>query len=208
MSHCWHTNTYPEKAVLICFVGNHCEEVAWTVAIDGERVQILTLCTNIPKHMSTTSFTEISGGKPGPSNPVRPGIAAGPRPQQQRELLICRGNLPTHTHVCVCIYKRKCLAIEDSMNKLNECLKVIGFFFWFFFLTLQLEDKRAEMERQFISMKVQYQSLQKQHAFSKQQLQRMKVLCLKGNIMLLLFKLGWIQLRVCYCVWMAGRRSK
>lgn len=44
-------------------------------------------------------------------------------------------------------------------------------------LTLQLEDKRAEMERQLISMKVQYQSLQKQHAFSKQQLQRMKVLC-------------------------------
>lgn len=41
----------------------------------------------------------------------------------------------------------------------------------------QLEDKRAEMERQLISMKVQYQSLQKQHAFSKQQLQRMKVLC-------------------------------
>lgn len=40
---------------------------------------------------------------------------------------------------------------------------------------LQLEDKRAEMERQLISMKVQYQSLQKQHAFSKQQLQRMKV---------------------------------
>lgn len=47
---------------------------------------------------------------------------------------------------------------------------------------LQLEDKRAEMERQLISMKVQYQSLQKQHAFSKQQLQRMKVLCVvKGN---------------------------
>ncbi len=42
--------------------------------------------------------------------------------------------------------------------------------------SLQLEDKRAEMERQLISMKVQYQSLQKQHAFSKQQLQRMKVL--------------------------------
>lgn len=40
---------------------------------------------------------------------------------------------------------------------------------------LQLEDKRVEMERQLISMKVQYQSLQKQHAFSKQQLQRMKV---------------------------------
>ncbi|KAE8277638.1 Protein Spindly-A [Larimichthys crocea] len=41
-------------------------------------------------------------------------------------------------------------------------------------LFAELEDKRAEMERQLISMKVQYQSLQKQHAFSKQQLQRMK----------------------------------
>lgn len=53
------------------------------------------------------------------------------------------------------------------------------------FVTLQLEDKRAEMERQVISMKVQYQSLQKQHAFSKQQLQRMKVQCVAvGNIRL------------------------
>ncbi|XP_070693035.1 protein Spindly isoform X2 [Pempheris klunzingeri] len=42
-------------------------------------------------------------------------------------------------------------------------------------LFAELEDKRAAMERQLISMKVQYQSLQKQHAFSKQQLQRMKV---------------------------------
>ncbi|XP_034454662.1 protein Spindly isoform X4 [Hippoglossus hippoglossus] len=42
-------------------------------------------------------------------------------------------------------------------------------------LFAELEDKRAEMERQLISMKVQYQSLQKQHGFSKQQLQRMKV---------------------------------
>ncbi|KAM9847295.1 protein Spindly [Aulostomus maculatus] len=42
-------------------------------------------------------------------------------------------------------------------------------------LFAELEDKRAEMERQLISMKVQYQSLQKQQAFSKQQLQRMKV---------------------------------
>ncbi|XP_053180485.1 protein Spindly [Scomber japonicus] len=42
-------------------------------------------------------------------------------------------------------------------------------------LFAELEDKRAEMERQLISMKVQYQSLQKQHAFTKQQLQRMKV---------------------------------
>uniref|UniRef100_A0A665VIJ7 Protein Spindly n=1 Tax=Echeneis naucrates TaxID=173247 RepID=A0A665VIJ7_ECHNA len=42
-------------------------------------------------------------------------------------------------------------------------------------LFAELEDKRAEMERQLISIKVQYQSLQKQHVFSKQQLQRMKV---------------------------------
>ncbi|XP_022612832.1 protein Spindly isoform X1 [Seriola dumerili] len=42
-------------------------------------------------------------------------------------------------------------------------------------LFAELEDKRAEMEIRLISMKVQYQSLQKQHAFSKQQLQRMKV---------------------------------
>ncbi|XP_029021729.1 protein Spindly [Betta splendens] len=41
-------------------------------------------------------------------------------------------------------------------------------------LFAELEDKRAEMERQLISMKVQYQSLQKQYGFSKQQLQRMK----------------------------------
>ncbi|KAM3613416.1 uncharacterized protein V6R79_025799 [Siganus canaliculatus] len=42
-------------------------------------------------------------------------------------------------------------------------------------LFAELEDKRVEMERQLISMKVQYQSLQKQYAFSKQQMQRMKV---------------------------------
>eukprot|EP00064_Thunnus_orientalis_P018285 superscaffoldBa00004164_g18381 len=42
-------------------------------------------------------------------------------------------------------------------------------------LFAELEDKRSEMEKQLISMKVQYQSLQKQHAFSKQQLQRMKI---------------------------------
>ncbi|XP_066572610.1 protein Spindly [Amia ocellicauda] len=39
----------------------------------------------------------------------------------------------------------------------------------------EVEDRRAEMERQLISMKVQHQSLQKQHAFSRQQLHRMKV---------------------------------
>lgn len=33
------------------------------------------------------------------------------------------------------------------------------------------------MERQLISMKVQHQSQQKQHAFTKQQLQQMKVPC-------------------------------
>ncbi|NP_001089308.1 protein Spindly-A [Xenopus laevis] len=39
----------------------------------------------------------------------------------------------------------------------------------------EVEDRRAEMERQLISMKVQFQSLQKQHAFSRQQMHRMKV---------------------------------
>ncbi|KAM9470183.1 protein Spindly isoform 1-T1 [Clarias gariepinus] len=39
----------------------------------------------------------------------------------------------------------------------------------------EVEDKRAEMERQLISVKVQYQSLQKQHAFTKHQMLRMKV---------------------------------
>ncbi|XP_020779219.1 protein Spindly isoform X2 [Boleophthalmus pectinirostris] len=42
-------------------------------------------------------------------------------------------------------------------------------------LFAELEDKRAEMEKQLISMKVQYQSLQKQYAFSKQQMQQLKV---------------------------------
>ncbi|XP_043982619.1 protein Spindly [Gambusia affinis] len=42
-------------------------------------------------------------------------------------------------------------------------------------LFAELEDKRAAMERQLISMKVQHQSLQKMHTFSKQQMQRMKV---------------------------------
>ncbi|XP_028299812.1 protein Spindly [Gouania willdenowi] len=42
-------------------------------------------------------------------------------------------------------------------------------------LFAELEDKRAEMERQLIGMKVQHQSLLKLHAFSKQQMQRMKV---------------------------------
>ncbi|XP_037531059.1 protein Spindly [Nematolebias whitei] len=42
-------------------------------------------------------------------------------------------------------------------------------------LFAELEDKRAEMERRLISMKVQFQSLQKVHTFNKQQMQRMKV---------------------------------
>ncbi|XP_073445580.1 protein Spindly isoform X11 [Dendrobates tinctorius] len=50
----------------------------------------------------------------------------------------------------------------------------------------KVEDRRAEMERKLIGMKVQYQSLQKQHAFSRQQMHRMKVqiatlLQLKGS---------------------------
>ncbi|XP_040298759.1 protein Spindly [Bufo bufo] len=53
-------------------------------------------------------------------------------------------------------------------------------------LFAEVEDRRAEMERQLISMKVQYQSLKKQHAFSRQQMHRMKVqiatlLQLKGS---------------------------
>ncbi|KAG7278053.1 hypothetical protein CRUP_003715 [Coryphaenoides rupestris] len=42
-------------------------------------------------------------------------------------------------------------------------------------LFAELDDKRAEMEKRLISMKIQHQSLQKQHGFSKQQLHRMKV---------------------------------
>ncbi|XP_068133511.1 protein Spindly isoform X2 [Hyperolius riggenbachi] len=53
-------------------------------------------------------------------------------------------------------------------------------------LFAEVEDRRAEMERQLIGMKVQYQSVQKQHAFSRQQMHRMKVqiatlLQLKGS---------------------------
>ncbi|MEE6514839.1 hypothetical protein FKM82_023219 [Ascaphus truei] len=42
-------------------------------------------------------------------------------------------------------------------------------------LFAEVEDRRAGMERQLIGMKVQYQSLQKQHSFSRQQMHRMKV---------------------------------
>nr|XP_057919426.1 protein Spindly [Doryrhamphus excisus]XP_057919427.1 protein Spindly [Doryrhamphus excisus] len=42
-------------------------------------------------------------------------------------------------------------------------------------LFAELEDKRAEMERKLNSMNVRYESLQTQHAFNKQQLQRMKI---------------------------------
>ncbi|XP_077122195.1 protein Spindly isoform X4 [Ranitomeya variabilis] len=55
-----------------------------------------------------------------------------------------------------------------------------------YFNALEVEDRRAEMERKLIGMKVQYHSLQKQHAFSRQQMHRMKVqiatlLQLKGS---------------------------
>ncbi|XP_036607173.1 protein Spindly isoform X1 [Trichosurus vulpecula] len=42
-------------------------------------------------------------------------------------------------------------------------------------LFAEVEDRRAEMERQLISMKVKYQSLQKQHSFNREQMQRMKL---------------------------------
>lgn len=55
-------------------------------------------------------------------------------------------------------------------------------------VVFQLEDKRAAMERQLISMKVQHQSLQKMHTFSKQQMQRMKVECVTED--------SWVELLV------------
>ncbi|EHB02949.1 Protein Spindly [Heterocephalus glaber] len=42
-------------------------------------------------------------------------------------------------------------------------------------LFAELEDRRAAMERQLISMKVKYQSLKKQNAFNTEQMQRMKL---------------------------------
>ncbi|XP_036851104.1 protein Spindly isoform X3 [Manis javanica] len=44
-------------------------------------------------------------------------------------------------------------------------------------LFAEVEDRRAAMERQLISMKVKYQSLKKQNAFNREQMQRMKSLC-------------------------------
>ncbi|ETE69897.1 Protein Spindly, partial [Ophiophagus hannah] len=41
-------------------------------------------------------------------------------------------------------------------------------------LFAEVEDRRVEMERQLISMKVKYQLLQKQHNFTREQLQRVK----------------------------------
>lgn len=70
----------------------------------------------------------------------------------------------------------------------------------YFLFCFQLEDKRAEMERQLISMKVQYKSLQKQHAFSKQQLQRMKVLwAVDGTPNLSVCTVVALQLEWCGC---------
>lgn len=106
---------------------------------------------------------EISWGEPRPPGPAGPGSAAGPGSQQQRELSFCRGK-----NLNINKYK-----INGSLMQ-SHGLNSACFLF-------QLEDKRAEMERQLISMKVQYQSLQKQYAFSKQQLQRMKVPWLTGH---------------------------
>ncbi|KAJ8798040.1 hypothetical protein J1605_016923 [Eschrichtius robustus] len=41
--------------------------------------------------------------------------------------------------------------------------------------SMKVEDRRAAMERQLISMKVKYQSLKKQNAFNREQMQRMKL---------------------------------
>ncbi|PNJ77889.1 SPDL1 isoform 16, partial [Pongo abelii] len=42
-------------------------------------------------------------------------------------------------------------------------------------LFAEVEDRRAAMERQLISMKVKYQSLKKQNVFNREQMQRMKM---------------------------------
>ena len=42
-------------------------------------------------------------------------------------------------------------------------------------LFAEVEDRRAAMERQLISMKVKYQSLKKQNVFHREWMQRMKV---------------------------------
>ncbi|KFQ31131.1 Protein Spindly, partial [Mesitornis unicolor] len=42
-------------------------------------------------------------------------------------------------------------------------------------LFAEVESRRAEMERQLITVKIKYQSLQKQHAFAREQLRRMKL---------------------------------
>ncbi|XP_012505152.1 PREDICTED: protein Spindly [Propithecus coquereli] len=42
-------------------------------------------------------------------------------------------------------------------------------------LFAEVEDRRAAMERQFISMKIKYQSLKKQNVFNREQMQRMKL---------------------------------
>ena len=42
-------------------------------------------------------------------------------------------------------------------------------------LFAEVEDKRVEAERLLISMKVQYESLQKQHEFTRQQMLKLKV---------------------------------
>ncbi|PNJ77888.1 protein Spindly isoform X4 [Pongo abelii] len=51
-------------------------------------------------------------------------------------------------------------------------------------LFAEVEDRRAAMERQLISMKVKYQSLKKQNVFNREQMQRMKIatlLQMKGS---------------------------
>lgn len=109
-------------------------------------------------------MTEISWGQQGSADRVGSGSSAGPGSKQQRELAVCWG--VSHFPLAAGLSVSPELCLNRTWN-LSKWLHVV----------LQLEDKRAEMERQLISVKVQYQSLQKIHAFSKQQMQRLKVAC-------------------------------
>ncbi|XP_019362065.1 PREDICTED: protein Spindly isoform X1 [Gavialis gangeticus] len=56
-------------------------------------------------------------------------------------------------------------ALQDSLDPTSKGNSLFA----------EVEDRRAEMERQLISFKVKYQSLHKQHAFTRGELQRMKL---------------------------------
>lgn len=83
---------------------------------------------------------------------------------------------------------RENVRIMTGVENISTTFALFSGRIWSIFINvcmLQLEDKRAAMERQLISTKVQHQSLQKQHAFTKQQLQQMKVPCVgSGRVVL------------------------